>query len=229
MLPRIFFTVLLFLLIALHFSSPAAYCATPPVDLNLATKEQLMTLPGVGVEEATKIIAGRPYTSKSYLVKNKVISERLFYDIVDKTTLDLEAYSASAKEKERKAFVEESRKILASTKAVRTKSGLSYRDIVVGEGRRVTLGKKVLVQYTGWLTDGTKFDSSVDRGKPLSFTTGSHEVIPGFNEGVLSMKVGGKRRLIIPPRLAYGNKGAGDKIPSNATLIFDIELVDAQE
>jgi FKBP-type peptidyl-prolyl cis-trans isomerase len=86
----------------------------------------------------------------------------------------------------------------------------------------------VVVHYTGWLEDGTLFDSSITRGEPFSFTLGTGGVIPGWEEGLLGMKAGGVRQLIIPPDLAYGESGAGDTIPANATLIFDIELLEIQ-
>jgi len=111
--------------------------------------------------------------------------------------------------------------------AVTTASGLSYVDLVVGNGPRPASGKPVKVHYTGWLENGTKFDSSVDRGEPFVFTIGAGEVIPGWDEGVMTMKVGGKRRLIVPARLGYGEAGAGGVIPPNATLIFEVELLDA--
>lgn len=110
--------------------------------------------------------------------------------------------------------------------AVTTASGLSYTDIVPGTGAAPTSGKNVTVHYTGWLVDGTKFDSSVDSGKPFVFRIGAGEVIPGWDEGVMSMKVGGKRKLIIPSQLGYGAAGAGGVIPPNATLIFEVELLD---
>lgn len=109
-----------------------------------------------------------------------------------------------------------------------TESGLKYYDIVVGEGITPTVGQTVIVHYTGWLEDGTQFDSSVERGQPFSFVLGSGNVIPGWDEGVATMKVGGKRQLVIPPELGYGEQGAGAVIPPGATLIFDVELLDVQ-
>jgi len=109
--------------------------------------------------------------------------------------------------------------------AVTTPSGLKYVDEVVGGGDSPQQGKKVKVHYTGRLTDGKKFDSSVDRGQPFEFTIGIGQVIKGWDEGVMTMKVGGKRQLIIPPDLGYGARGAGGAIPPNAELIFDVELL----
>ncbi len=109
-----------------------------------------------------------------------------------------------------------------------TDSGLQYIDHVVGDGAEAATGQTVEVHYTGWLyvdgERGTKFDSSVDRGTPFSFTLGGR-VIAGWNEGVVGMKVGGKRELFIPPDLGYGSAGAGGAIPPNATLDFEIELL----
>lgn len=113
-----------------------------------------------------------------------------------------------------------------SGETITTDSGLQYIVIEEGTGASPTLGQTVVVHYTGWLTDGTKFDSSVDRGAPSSFMLG--QVIEGWNEGLSLMKVGGKHRLIIPPELAYGEGGAGTAIPPNATLIFDVELLQIQ-
>ncbi|MCM0084504.1 FKBP-type peptidyl-prolyl cis-trans isomerase [Geomonas sp. Red32] len=110
--------------------------------------------------------------------------------------------------------------------AVKTASGLSYTDLVEGKGPAPTPGKMVTVHYTGTLVDGTVFDSSVKRGQPFSFPIGTGQVIPGWDEGVMTMKVGGKRKLIIPPQLGYGASGAGGVIPPNATLIFEVELLD---
>jgi peptidylprolyl isomerase len=110
-----------------------------------------------------------------------------------------------------------------------TESGLKYYDIVEGDGETPQAGQTVVVNYTGWLQDGTKFDSSVERGQPFSFVLGTGGVIPGWDEGVASMKVGGKRQLVIPPELAYGDAGSGGVIPPGATLIFDVELLSIQK
>ena len=106
-----------------------------------------------------------------------------------------------------------------------TTSGLQYWDLVVGTGATAVAGKPVRVHYTGWLTNGTKFDSSVDRNEPFVFSLGAGQVVKGWDEGVAGMKVGGKRQLRIPPALGYGARGAGGVIPPNATLIFDVELL----
>lgn len=105
---------------------------------------------------------------------------------------------------------------------------LQIREITKGTGEEADVGETVVVHYTGWLMDGTKFDSSLDRGTPFSFTLGERRVIPGWEKGVEGMQVGGKRELIIPPGLAYGSKGAGDVIPPDATLKFEIELLDVK-
>jgi len=108
---------------------------------------------------------------------------------------------------------------------VKTESGLQYWDIKVGLGPVAKAGDKVKVHYTGWLTTGKKFDSSVDAHQPYEFTLGHGEVIKGWDEGVAGMKVGGKRQLRIPPELAYGEAGHPPQIPQNATLIFDVRLL----
>jgi FKBP-type peptidyl-prolyl cis-trans isomerase len=107
-----------------------------------------------------------------------------------------------------------------------TASGLQYWEIVVGTGDTAVPGKPVSVHYTGWLTSGEKFDSSLDRGKLFVFSLGEGQVIKGWDEGVVGMKAGGKRQLRIPPTLGYGNSGAGGVIPPKATLIFDVELLE---
>jgi peptidylprolyl isomerase len=108
---------------------------------------------------------------------------------------------------------------------ITTHSGLQYVDLVIGTGASPAAGQKVTVHYTGTLVDGSKFDSSVDRGQPFSFRIGEGMVIKGWDQGVLSMRIGGKRKLIIPPRLGYGSNGAGNVIPPNATLLFEVELL----
>ena len=110
---------------------------------------------------------------------------------------------------------------------ITTSSGLMYADEKVGTGAEATAGQTATVHYTGWLTDGKKFDSSIDRGKAFMFPLGAGHVIKGWDEGVEGMKVGGKRQLRVPPELGYGAAGAGGGlIPPNATLIFDVELID---
>lgn len=108
-------------------------------------------------------------------------------------------------------------------------SGVRYRDAAIGDGPEPAIGQKVQVHYTGWLDDhgkpGRKFDSSRDRGPPFSFTLGAREVISGWDLGVATMRVGGRRTLVLSPEHGYGARGAGGAIPPNATLIFDVELL----
>jgi FKBP-type peptidyl-prolyl cis-trans isomerase len=111
---------------------------------------------------------------------------------------------------------------------ITTQSGLQYQDLVAGAGAEAVAGKSVTVHYTGTLQDGSQFDSSVDRNQPFSFTLGAGQVIPGWDEGVAGMKVGGKRKLVIPPNLAYGAQGYPPVIPANATLTFDVELLEVK-
>lgn len=119
-----------------------------------------------------------------------------------------------------------------AAETVTTPTGLKYQDEVVGTGPQPKAGQQVTVQYTGWLDEGgkkgKKFDSSRDRNQPFSFTIGAGQVIQGWDQGVMTMKTGGKRTLIIPPELGYGARGAGGVIPPNATLIFDVELLGAK-
>ena len=111
---------------------------------------------------------------------------------------------------------------------ITTESGFQYNDVTIGEGEMPKKGQKVIVHYTGTLDDGQKFDSSHDRGQPFKFTLGGGQVIKGWDEGLLTMKVGGKRTLIIPANLAYGSRAVGEVIPANATLHFDVELLDIE-
>jgi peptidylprolyl isomerase len=117
-------------------------------------------------------------------------------------------------------------------KMTKTKSGLQYADVTEGNGAKPETGQKCKVHYTGWLWEdgkkGAKFDSSVDRGVPFSFSVGKEMVIKGWDEGVGSMKIGSKRLLLIPPELGYGDKGAGGVIPPNATLLFEVELLEVE-
>ncbi len=118
------------------------------------------------------------------------------------------------------------RKIEVSEKYITTPSGLKYLDMVEGSGAAPKTGQTVSVHYTGTLEDGTKFDSSRDRGRPFEFQLGAGQVIKGWDEGIASMKVGGRRQLVIPPDLGYGSRGIGP-IPPNSTLLFDVELMKA--
>jgi peptidylprolyl isomerase len=117
----------------------------------------------------------------------------------------------------------------SAQETVTTPSGLKYIDTKAGTGASPKTGQTCVMHYTGWLYEngkkGAKFDSSVDRGAPFEFKIGTHQVIGGWDEGVATMKVGGKRTLIIPPELGYGARGAGGVIPPNATLMFDVELL----
>jgi peptidylprolyl isomerase len=109
-----------------------------------------------------------------------------------------------------------------------TPSGLRYRDLQVGAGAEATKGKTVEIHYTGWLEDNTKFDASQDPSLPLTFRIGIDDVIQGWHQGITGMKVGGRRRLVVPPELGYGKQGMGRIVPPNATLIFEVELVNVR-
>lgn len=111
---------------------------------------------------------------------------------------------------------------------ITTASGLQYEEVLVGTGAEAKAGMLVTAHYHGTLTNGQVFDSSVKRNEPFSFRLGAGQVIKGWDEGIAGMKIGGKRRLTIPPELGYGARGAGGVIPPNATLVFDVELVDVK-
>jgi peptidylprolyl isomerase len=136
-------------------------------------------------------------------------------------TFDVELVGISAGSPAAPTAVEEAR-------YTTTEQGLKYVDLVAGEGPEVMNGQLVVAHYTGWLEDGTKFDSSIDRGEPFTFNLGMGQVIPGWDVGMRGMRVGGTRQLVIPASLAYGEEGAGGVIPPNATLIFEIELLEVQ-
>ena len=116
----------------------------------------------------------------------------------------------------------------SENQATVTPSGLQIEVLQAGEGAAATTGTTAVVHYTGWLTDGSKFDSSLDRGQPFEFLVGERQVIQGWDEGVAGMKIGGKRKLTIPPELAYGERGVGGVIPPGATLVFELELLDVK-
>ena len=111
---------------------------------------------------------------------------------------------------------------------MKTASGLEYIEVEAGSGAQALAGKTVKVHYTGKFQDGKVFDSSIPRGEPIEFVLGAGRVIKGWDEGIALMKVGGKAELVIPPELAYGERGAGGVIPPNATLVFDVELVEVK-
>jgi peptidylprolyl isomerase len=140
----------------------------------------------------------------------------------------LAAASASADEKKSTAPSEPEKK--SESKMTKTPSGLQYEDTQVGTGASPAKGQTCVMHYTGWLWEngakGKKFDSSVDRGAPFSFPLGQGRVIKGWDEGVATMKIGGKRTLLIPPDLGYGARGAAGAIPPNATLLFEVELLE---
>ena len=139
------------------------------------------------------------------------------------------AYSLPLEEKAAKPAAESPKNEEKATKMVKTPSGLQYEDTAVGTGASPKPGQTCVMHYTGWLwadgQKGKKFDSSVDRGQPFEFQIGTGMVIKGWDEGVMTMKEGGKRTLLIPSTLGYGPRGAGGVIPPNATLLFDVELI----
>ncbi|MBX4189893.1 FKBP-type peptidyl-prolyl cis-trans isomerase [Candidatus Parcubacteria bacterium] len=147
----------------------------------------------------------------------------LFKGKVNKSSLGLNSNPSNSPEASPTASVSPSAP--PQGKVVTLKDGLQMQDLVVGTGAQAIVGKLVSVQYTGWLTNGTKFDSSYDHGQPFQFQLGAGQVIKGWDEGVQDMKVGGKRRLVIPASLGYGSQAMGNVIPANSTLVFDVELL----
>lgn len=151
---------------------------------------------------------------------------KIIYKSQEEIEQDLKKQQELQQQKEKeKAPMEAKQDSKSAEKTTATKSGLKYVDEIVGNGVSPIKGQTVTVHYTGRLENGTKFDSSVDRGQPFKFTIGVGQVIKGWDEGVSTMKVGGKRKLIISPDLGYGARGAGNAIPPNSTLIFDVELL----
>jgi FKBP-type peptidyl-prolyl cis-trans isomerase FkpA len=149
----------------------------------------------------------------------KVRNQRIFLIVIGIILFALIAYMAY------RAIFKIDQSTSSPGSSIQSDSGLVIEDLEVGDGAQAKSGDKVSVHYTGWLTNGTKFDSSIDRGRPFEFTLGAGGVIQGWDEGVAGMKVGGKRKLTIPPELAYGAQDSGGVIPPNATLVFEIELL----
>ena len=136
-----------------------------------------------------------------------------------------EAPKAPQPEKEAPVAKPEEKRPESGKKEVVTASGLKYEDLLMGDGPAAKAGDSLEMHYIGWLTDGTKFDSSLDSGRVYGFQLGARQVIGGWDEGVAGMKAGGRRRLVIPPQLGYGARGCPPVIPPNATLVFEVQLI----
>ena len=182
------------------------------------------------VEQVEKKAVDKPEENKAEEKKEEAVAEEKKEEAVAEEKKE----EAVAEEKKDEAVAEEKKEEPVNAEkaggVVTTESGLQYEDVAVGDGATPEKGKRVTVHYTGKLTNGKgkKFDSSVDRGQPFTFVIGVGQVIRGWDEGVMSMKVGGKRELTIPPDLGYGARGAGGVIPPNATLFFEVELLGVQ-
>lgn len=159
----------------------------------------------------------------AFFVSSLSLTGFVLYDMITKKdqTSQADATADAQKQLEEQIKKQQEQQAEPNTEGIKVES----TDIAVGSGAEAVAGKKVTVHYSGTLKDGTKFDSSVDRGQPFSFTLGAGEVIKGWDQGVAGMKVGGKRKLVIPAVLAYGEQSPSEKIPPNSDLVFEIELL----
>jgi FKBP-type peptidyl-prolyl cis-trans isomerase len=193
----------------------------------------LAWLPGIAlaqqgdVERLTAELAAAKAKTEELVLRAQQLEQLLSGALrrVDEATERAEAAEAKLRLAEARVAELEGQAEEAPAGLVEGEGGLRYEDVRVGDGASPRSGQMLTVHYTGWLEDGTKFDSSHDRGEPIQFILGARQVIAGWEQGLAGMQVGGKRRLVIPPALAYGEKGAGRVIPPNATLVFEVELV----
>lgn len=206
----------------------AAYAVFATVVSGMDTTVEAIRTTEVGTNP--KLPMGRVVPTETVEIKSVHLTSEFDRNKTEKLAAEAEkkfgGAETAAKSEKVKAMQDVIAKFEKETgkKAVTTDSGLSYIDMVDGDGEQPEPTDRVEVHYTGWLTDGTKFDSSVDRGQPFAFSL-QGGVIKGWLEGVKTMKVGGKRKLIIPSDLGYGKRGSGRTIPANATLVFDVELL----